>query len=368
MKKKETSISSKIIWAFVYLGIAIAVCIAGALAFHKFYYTFFYVSGPSMEPTLNNRPGYYDFGIVDSHKSVFNYLKRNDIVITYYPSDYNMNTYRIDELENGTYLLGYQNEDDVYYFGKTISNGKATSTQNIDEALKMHLVQHGNDWSILTDYGYLSFKENKSGNYDLVFSQVESSFSYDKKTNLLYAPILVSGMVKKYYIGFDANLNFIATNKIDNMIYHPTYIFDFDYKLKSGVDSKIKRVIGLPNETIQISHREISSIIDGQEIIILKNYITITDIDNNMFEYITPFEPIDPYGLSKYEGIWTLGPDEYFVMGDNWGHSTDSTSPSVGPIDLKMMTGILIAVEGYCQIVNNQPTNLTYTQPRFFKQ
>lgn len=74
----------------------------------------------------------------------------------------------------------------------------------------------------------------------------------------------------------------------------------------------IKRVIGLPNEKIEIVHNE-----DGS------NDVLIND------------KPLDePYIMDKSEypictptmncGPMVLGDDEYFMMGDNRGHSSDS--------------------------------------------
>lgn len=80
----------------------------------------------------------------------------------------------------------------------------------------------------------------------------------------------------------------------------------------------IKRVIGLPGETVQII---------GEDIY----------INGEILEEDFGFEPIYSSGLAS--NPWTLGEDEYFVLGDNRNNSTDSRDPSVAAVNRKQIVG-----------------------------
>lgn len=88
-------------------------------------------------------------------------------------------------------------------------------------------------------------------------------------------------------------------------------VFPFKYKEKTNY---IKRIIGLPGETVQI---------DEYGVIYINGEILPERYGK---EVIEP----DKIGLA-YNPI-TLGEDEYFVMGDNRNHSTDSRTELVGNV------------------------------------
>ena len=81
----------------------------------------------------------------------------------------------------------------------------------------------------------------------------------------------------------------------------------------------IKRIIGLPGETVQV--------VDGYV------YINGSRLESDIYgnELMD-----DPMAASR---PITLGEDEYFVLGDNRNHSQDSRDPSVGEVKKDTIMG-----------------------------
>lgn len=92
------------------------------------------------------------------------------------------------------------------------------------------------------------------------------------------------------------------------------------FKLKEEPDSyfNIKRIVGLPGETVQIKNGKI--FIDGN---------VLTDM---------PFEDLIMTEGLALDGV-TLGANEYFVIGDNCNNSEDSRYVNIGNISEKEISG-----------------------------
>ena len=112
---------------------------------------------------------------------------------------------------------------------------------------------------------------------------------------------------------------------IDKLSYHfvEPKRFDvvvFPFQEKEETFLYIKRIIGLPGETIQIAGNAIY--IDGE---ILKD-----DYGKEAMEEGSGGIASKPYTLSE---------DEYFVLGDNRNYSIDSRQPHIGPIKRDWIIG-----------------------------
>ena len=93
-------------------------------------------------------------------------------------------------------------------------------------------------------------------------------------------------------------------------------------------ETVIKRVIGLPNETVEIINGTVY--INGKAL--EEDYTQLKYTDN-----------IDALGSVK------LGNDEYFVLGDNRFRSMDSRSVQIGPVKRDDIIGVYV-----CKIKSNK--------------
>ena len=113
--------------------------------------------------------------------------------------------------------------------------------------------------------------------------------------------------------------------------------FDIIVTKYSGSDNKnkIKRVIGLPGETVEFKVLGYGNENNGD-----------LYINGNLVEQ--PIETKFVQNANYPTATWTLGSDEYFVCGDNRAHSSDSRQE--GPIKKDYITGKVVALCGTCQV------------------
>lgn len=109
---------------------------------------------------------------------------------------------------------------------------------------------------------------------------------------------------------------FIIVSRLTYLVNEPARgdVVVFHYPLQSDRDF-IKRVIGLPGETIDILQGRV--------------YVNGKLLDE---PYIDKF-----CRGTSCDGEWIVGPDQFFVLGDNRGESKDSQD--FGPVDRKFIVG-----------------------------
>lgn len=133
-------------------------------------------------------------------------------------------------------------------------------------------------------------------------------------TDYIVQPTRVEG------ISMEDTLNNNDILLIDKISYrtHDPERFDviiFPYSMR---EYYVKRVIGLPGETIQIK--------DG---FIYINDVKLKESYGN--------EPIEDAGIAAEKII--LSQDQYFLLGDNRNYSTDSRSIYIGPVEKEKLEG-----------------------------
>lgn len=117
------------------------------------------------------------------------------------------------------------------------------------------------------------------------------------------------------------------TQRFSELERYDVVVFDTDNPSKPHY---IKRIIGLPGETVQITAKG-EILINGDKITEYYGKDVIQD----------PGIAIEPI---------TLGEDEYFCMGDNRNNSIDCRAPQIGPVNKDIILGRVLW--GLSPIVN----------------
>lgn len=120
-----------------------------------------------------------------------------------------------------------------------------------------------------------------------------------------------------------SNQDVLLLNKAAYVFHTPERFDMVAFKLKKETDGyyNIKRIIGLPGETVEIKNGKI--FIDGT---------LLTEL---------PFDELIMTEGTALDGV-KLGDGEYFVMGDNCNNSEDSRYVNIGNLSIKEIRGKIV--------------------------
>lgn len=139
--------------------------------------------------------------------------------------------------------------------------------------------------------------------------------NYVVQRNFVSGPSMENTLQDKDQLIIDKlSYQFTDPKRFDIIVFYP-------YGKEVNEEYYIKRVIGLPGETIQIIGSDIY-------------------INGEILEESFGKDPITNAGIAKEE--ITLGSDEFFVLGDNRGVSKDSRSEMVGLVKKDVIAGKLL--------------------------
>lgn len=207
--------------------------------------------------------------------------------------------------------------------------------------------------SIFYPVFYILFAVTMAISGSLIFDKNHYIYIYVSGTSML--PTLLGDEARAHYGKADT-----SKSAIDKLRRFDVIITDYP-KGWSDAGLKVKRLWGFPGETISLTCNSTCATFTASKD---GNTYSISGIYNpeRPFQIETKTFVASTYHFSTGNKIFntvainrnivskTLGPDEYFVMGDNWGSSTDSYEKTVKehltPLTYSYLRGKVINILG----------------------
>ena len=180
--------------------------------------------------------------------------------------------------------------------------------------------------------GFKEFYAKHKKKFNLAYTIIICLIIAKLITSFVFISVMVDGS------SMEPNLTNGDTGITDGFFYKIFGIDRFDIVIveKEGFDDKlVKRVIGLPGEKVKYEKGVL--------------YINGEKVDENFIDEATKAQTLTRYGNDTFE--YTLGNDEYYVLGDNRGNSTDSRY--FGAIKESQIKGKGMLLFASCSTVGN---------------
>ena len=153
-----------------------------------------------------------------------------------------------------------------------------------------------------------------------------------------------------------------APHVVDNLKRFDVIITTFPKEWGSTDGLVVKRIWGFPGETITLTSTETSStftVVKGDYDYSITAPVKEKQFDMigttrtfNVYEFKTENKLFNTNTLEKRNFSITLEENQYFVMGDNWGSSSDSYQKKDSPVKISKneLKGKVICIQGYGKV------------------
>lgn len=183
-------------------------------------------------------------------------------------------------------------------------------------------------------------------------------FFYNASSSLAFYPSSKDGDIVDYVFTEDGDDLISKLGRFDIVVtYYPDDLDD-DGEIKETASPKIKRIIGMPGETISLARDDTPMgilTVDGEVVEQPGNTSENYNAPLKEAGYDLEYPSSSSDGVASHFNTWTIEEGHYFVCGDNrYGNfSSDSRSSDIGAVPGELIVARLSFVVGVCRIADN---------------